>query len=360
MAVKTICSISRKNPSFIDEYAQLTGFKNKKFYRGANAIILKMFFDHFNDHGYFSDNLQLYDFSQEESQKYLFSPARLILTYLSNMQGPCSFCKLLRDFDGIIDINDIADILDKLYLLRYSTWRHLITFDKFPPSDQTGLQRQLDLYAQGYAEDDTRYCTFEITCAGRVYLKTIASHFEFYSTRLSRNKGVFKPLFFSQNITIDPNTHQYKFQIIISKVYQAVQKCCERLKKADAFICENKGWTLNQLYTSNLVFKDPERGTKQFHGERLVFNHIGYINIYRQYLLSLRGVDVNVKIAWNRILVDFISDYLKIYETDGCSKSTLNIEVAKGLRRQIKRIVDSNYADFDTMIETEAYNRKFH
>lgn len=106
------------------------------------------------------------------------------------------------------------------------------------------------------------------------------------------------------------------------------------------------------------------RGRKK--GKRLKhYNHnyylkTLYINIYRQYLLSLRGVDVNVKITWNRILVDFISDYLKIYETDGCSKSTLNIEVAKGLRKQIKRIVDSNYADFDTMIETEAYNRKFH
>jgi len=359
MAVKTICLISKKNPTFIEEYNEINNLKNKKFYRGANAIILKMFFNYFKEREYFNNNLQLYDFSREENQKYLFSPARLILTYLSNIGGSCSFCRLLRDFEGIIEIHDIADILDKLYLLRYSTWRHLITFDKYPPSDQTGLQRQLDLYTQGFPEDDARYCIFEITCAGRIYLKTMASHFEFYSTRLSRSKGIPKPLFSGQNIIVDPNTHQYKFQTIIFKVYQAVLNCCERLKKADEDICKKRGWTLNQFYTSEFVFKDPERGTKQFHGERLVFNHIGYINIYRQYLLTL-NVDMDTKTVWNKILVSFISDYLQIYENDVCSKSYLNTEVAKSLRTQVNKIVDSNYADFTTLIETEDYNQKFY
>lgn len=358
MAVKTISATSKKYPTFIEEYNEITNLKNKKFYRGANAIILKMFFNYFKERGYFNDNLQLYDFSREENQKYLFSPARLILTYLSNISGSCSFYRLVRDFDGIIDINDIANILDKLYLLRYSSWRHLITFDKYPPSDQTGLQRQIDLYIQGCPEDDTRYCIFEITCAGRIYLKTMASHFEFYSTRLSRNKGIARSLFSGQNIIVDPNTQQYRFQTMIFKVYQAVLSCCERLKRADEAICKQRGWTLNQFYTSEFVFKDPERGTKQFHGERLVFNHIGYINIYRQYLLSL-DVNTDTKITWNRILVNFINDYLKIYENNLCSKSYLNADVAKSLRTQINKIIDSNYEDFTTLIETEAYNQKF-
>lgn len=353
MAIKTICTISHKNPSYILEYNRIIDLKNKKYYRGANAIILKMFFDYFKEEKFFSDSLQLYDFSREDDQKYLFSQTRLILTYLSNIRSACSLYKLLREFEGIIDADDIVDILDKLYSLRYSTWRHLITFDKFPPIDQTGLQRQLDLYNQGFPEDDSRYCTFEITNAGRIYLKTMASHFEFYSTRLSRGKS--KPLFAEENKDIVPGTDEYRFQIIINRVYQAVLKCCDRLQKADEAICEVKRWSIDRFYASDFVFRDPERRTKQFHGERLIFSHIGYINIYRQYLLSF-SVSLEQKIIWNKLLVTHINNYLQIYENKSFTKSPVNILAAQTLRKQIDLIIGSDYEDFTTLIEAEYYN----
>ncbi len=358
ISVMTLCQISQKdwNRSYIDEYNLLEARKNKKFFRGANAVILKMIFEYFKEKEFFEKNLQLYDFGADAGQKYLFSPARLILTYLSNLRYQCSFYQMVKMFENIIDPKDIADILDKLYLLRYSSWRHLITFDKNPPSDRSGLQRQLDWYNNHLPEGDSRYCTFEITPAGKVFLKTMASHFEFYSTRLSR--GRVRPLFLKYNLEFDAFTSQYRFQTIINRVYRAVLECCNRLKTADESICQIKGWTLDDFYSSDLVFSDPKRNTRQFHGERLIFNHIGYINIYRQYLLSM-DAEHPKKVEWNRILVDFISDYLGIYERGDCTKSSLNVRVAKILREQIDKIKETDYHDFETPIETEDYKKKF-
>lgn len=352
--IDTICTVCMKNQEYIQEYSALIRRQNKQWRRGAHAIILSMFFRHFHQQRYFSDNLRLYDFTMryDSQRKYPYSPARLILTYLSNVDRECLLPDFIDVFDGIIEKEDVVETLFQLYRLRESSWRHLITFDRSPMSNESERDRQLALYNGHVSYDDVRFSTFEITKAGKTFLKSFVPHFEFYSTRLSN--GTAKPLFFHENSEKNLLDGRYYFQDIIERVYAAVEGCCQRLKQANVKICAAKNWKPDRLSSSDFVFTRPGSTIKQFHGERLIFSHIGYINTYRRYLMSLQVYE-DRRVDWNRILTGYICKYLELYESNQCDCSRANIEVAKTLRKQLDTIIRSKYMDFTTAVETAGY-----
>ncbi len=355
IAVKTTCKICEDNVKYINEYNRISDIQNKRFYRGANGMILRLFFNYFKSKHYFEKDLELMDLS-DEKPTYKFSPARLILTYLNNNNSDGCLYDLYRYFDGIIDPKDITRIINKIYLLRFSDWRHLLTFNKYPPENSNGLQPQLDLYNEGKPILETRdkYATMEITCAGRVFLKTVCTHFEFYAARIFEDKCA--PLFSIDNI----KNGECKFKEIIKGVYEAVRDCIRRLKDLNNRIMRVKNYTMRDYYQSEVIYEDlnaPKSG-RQFHGERIIFNHIGYINIYRQYLLSLKNIPNEKKVEYNKFIAEYILKYIELYKKPECLKSFVNEAVVKDLEQQAESVYE-HPENFNILIETNVYGEYF-
>lgn len=365
-AVSTITLIAEENKELLEEYKCISDMKNRRYYKGANGIVLRLLFDYFKEKKYFDEKyLNLLNFRGEE--KYLFSPARLILTYLNNCRNEVCLYDIFEYFKGILDAEDVADIIDKIYLLRFTDWRHLLTFNKYPPKDDNGLKSQLDLYQSGKPIEKCRpeYAKLEITCAGRMYLNTMSTNYEFFASRLFGNTN--KPLFCKDNLKKENG--KYGFANQIEAVLKAVEGCCTRMNQADKEICEKKGWNVQDLYKSKLTFENYQRdldvaskmeSVRQFHTERIIFSHIGYINIYRQFLLQKVFINSNrdKRINLNEILVKFINRYLTLYIKLEI-KSEVNLKVAGDLRRQVEIIRTSGYTDFKTPIETANYRKQF-
>lgn len=364
-AVSTITFIASQNRELLQEYKEISEMKNRRYYKGANGIILRLLFDYFKEKKYFDERyLNLLNFRGDE--KYLFSPARLILTYLNNSRQEVCLYDIFTYFEGILDPEDVADIIDKIYLLRYTDWRHLLTFNKFPPRDDNGLKNQLDLYNSGRPITECRgdYAKLEITCAGRMYLNTMSTNYEFFASRLFGD--MYKPLFSKDNLLIEKG--KYKFTYQLEGVLKAVEGCCDRMSRADKEICGKKGWSVQDLYNSKLTFENYQRditanskaeSVRQFHTERIIFSHIGYINTYRQYILQQYEKKDQFKAKYlNKILVNYIRSYLTLYNYLNI-KSEVNQGVALELEKQIKAIADSGYTDFKTPIETTKYRTQF-
>lgn len=364
-AVSTLTLIASQNSVLLNEYKEISAMKNRRFYKGANGIILRLLFDYFKQKRYFDEKyLNLLNFGNEE--KYLFSPARLILTYLNNCRDEVCLYDIFRYFEGILDAEDVADIIDKIYLLRFTDWRHLLTFNKYPPRDDNGLKSQLDLYRSGRPITECReeYAKLEITCAGRMYLNTMSTNYEFFASRLFGDN--YKPLFSRDNLLSERGRYRFMYQI--EGVIKAVEGCCSRMGQADKEICEKKGWSVQDLYKSKLTFENYQRdlsvsskleSVRQFHTERIIFSHLGYINMYRQYVLQKCVKDDEDKaIELNRILTQYIKEYLMLYKKLDI-KSEVNQKVAIELEEQIQVIINSGFTDFITPIETTKYRKQF-
>ena len=364
-AVYTITLIASQNSDLLQEYKKISSIKNRRYYKGANGIVLRLLFDYFKTKKYFDEKyLNLLNFGNEE--KYLFSPARLILTYINNCRAEVCLYDIFKFFEGIIDVEDVADIIDKIYLLRFTDWRHLLTFNKYPPKDDNGLKSQLDLYYSGRPISECRgeYAKLEITCSGRMYLNTMSTNYEFFASRLYGD--TYKPLFSGDNLSVEKG--KYKFASQIEGVLNVVEGCCIHMCQADKEICDKKGWSVQDLYKSELTFENYQRdmtsnskleAVRQFHAERIIFSHIGYINVYRQYVLNNDFPDNQPKKTnINKILVELISEYLMLYEKLDI-KSEVNLKVAKELNDQVKIIRASKYTDFITPIETVKYRKQF-
>ena len=354
IAVKTTCKICEEYPKYTDEFINLVNKDNGRFTRGANGLILKLYFDYFKGLHYY-EKIQLFDFHSDNSA-YLFSPARLILTYINNKNGNACMYDIYEFFKDIISPEDITKIIYEIYLLRFSHWRHLLTFTKFPPTKKDELQSQLDLYHENKPISQTRhlYSTLEITPAGKIYLKTMCTHFEFYSSRLFGNK--FAPLFSYVNLRKQRSLPKYR--IIIRGVYNNVRKCLERLSVIDNTIMRVKNITKNQYYNSDYVSKSMSHTNigKQFHGERIIFAHLGYINEFRQFLLTTK-LSYYDKVKSNKYIANYIIKYLELYDSELCIKSSVNEKVYENLLIQAQTVYN-NPEDFNTLIEAESYKHR--
>lgn len=228
------------------------------------------------------------------------------------------------------------------------------------------MKSQLDLYRSGRPITECRdeYAKLEITCAGRMYLNTMSTNYEFFASRLFGDN--YRPLFSKDNLTLEKG--KYKFIYQIEGVINAVDGCCSRMGQADKEICEKKAWSVQDLYKSKLTFENYQRdlsttskseSVRQFHTERIIFSHLGYINIYRQYVLQKCVKDDEDKaIELNKILTQYIRKYLVLYKKLDI-KSEVNQKVAIELDEQIQLIIDSKYTDFNTPIETAKYRKQF-
>jgi len=342
MSIKTICQIYSKNLFYFDEYFSICQRDMGKYIRGANGLIFRLFFNFFKSKHYY-EKLKLFDFSG--LSEYTFSPARLILTYLNNKNQSVTLYDVYEYFDGVISPDDLTQVISDMYSLRYSEWRHLITFNKYPPTSIRGLESQLDLYKENRPISETRQCysEIEITFAGKTYLRTMCSSFEFFAARIFGENDA-PPLFSNKSIVDN------KYQHTIREIYKKVDECIVRLLSLDKQIMKSKSWGLSEYYNSYLVYQniDDYSQEKQFHGERIIFSHIGYINSFRLYLIN-SDLGLDKRKNGNKFVATYIIKYLDLYESYKCTKSHVNKNVAKDLREQAQYVFE-HPDDFNTPI----------
>ena len=344
-AIKTLCVIQGNAPEKFEEYKTIAAQTTDL--RASLGVVLFPLLSHFKDQGYFDDCLMLYNFKHRtENQQYKFSATRLLLTYLSNFREPVSLYHVFSYFEGVIDPSDIADIFYHIYQLRFSEWRHLITFTDFPPTDYKWISRQTNLFENVHENNEDAYSKLQITEAGRAYLKTIVPHFEFFSVRVEN-----KVPLFSSRIS-DTYSRVQKYISIIDRVFNNVKECNKRIADTVDEICRIRGWTHNDFKNSKFMYTNPISGKRQFHGERIIFTHIGYINAYRKYVISQCTIPLETRASINKILAEAIKRYLSLYSSSDCVRSGRNDAVKKILWDQTLKVID-NSKDFTLTIEVE-------
>ena len=348
-AIKTLCAIrnkSEENIHLLNEYAVIKE-KYSTDIRGSHGIVLHLLLSHFRDKTYFDDNLMLYNFKRSsENQNYKYSATRLLLSYLSNCREPVSMYQVFSYFDKVINPEDIANIFYQIYQLRFSDWRHLITFTDVPPDDYKWIGKQTNLYGDVLKQSDEQYAKVQITEAGKMYLKTIVPHFEFFSVRIENKLPLSCSRIFDTNMPVQ------KYISIIDRVFNSVKECNKRILETVNEICKTKNWTYKDYINSKFMYTNPSSGKKQFHGERVIFSHIGYINAFRKYVISCDEIPIETRATHNKVIAETIKKYLNLYDSVDCLKTGKNDTVKYTLYEQTLKVI-SNNANFSLPIEIE-------
>lgn len=329
------------NPNLFKEYSKLKKKLGKiggSLY-GARGIIYKALFDKFKQCGIFDDiGVLVLD---ERAKKPLVSNARMILNYLNvhtyspnkNNQKFVVFEKVVDAFEGIIDKEDIDNALRAMFRLGYdSPWNELIAFNEIHSEEVVDCSG-LEVF---------------ITKAGHEYLSLIATHFEFFNARISKKRTINIPLFSESSIQ-SSEKYKYNFQETINLVMEAVRGCCSRMSEYYTTVMKDRFGSKEEYLQSDYVYSD----ANVLHGERIIHTHIRYIDTYRLFVLN-DIVDLVERKGVNKILVEFIEEYIKIGEKYPLVLTQISIDtLIPGFKEKIKIVRDSDFEDFTTKIEVK-------
>jgi hypothetical protein len=367
-SIRAITEIVSNNPKIIQDYKNLmekvannTLFEHDLKYgaRGIiyNLLIRKLYKSVDNENTF--KKIGVLDLLDRKTQKV--SICRVILAYLSNKTGTgcdspkdcISIWEILNAFDGIFDNIDILESLWNMYSLSNSNWSHLVSFCQieFPhDSEETRLLDSKDLSKVDFDKTLLHY-----SCAGKTYLEYITTHFEFFVVRLNKN---YNPLFC--RINYKKESGKYGFERIIEAVYKEVEKCCNNLKEYNTLLCSIKDFP--DPYESNSDYQQSDyicqikkknrRPFRQYHEEGLISTHIGYIDRYRLFLLNISDICEHEKDNVNRILVNYITKYVKLLDSSILISPRTKITLIPLYYEKIKE-VENNINNYKLSINTE-------
>ncbi len=338
----TFDEIIRDNPDLLQEYFYIKTYsKNRKMY-GARGVVYKALFDKFKADGIW-DQIGVLNFG---SAGPLVSNARMILNYLDyrtysdkryaqRQQNYIPFNRLAEDFRGIIDKKDLDKCLVAMFRLGdESSWNELIALDEIEFDElQTCMESEIF-----------------ITKAGHEYLDLIATHFEFFNTRVTVRRAVDLPLFSQRSLEQyhGPGPYAYNFDETIKNVLNLVNICCKNMSQYYHNYMESKFDSIEEYLMSPFVYS----GANVLHGERIIHTHIRYIDSFRLYVLQNSDVDEKIdKIDVNKRLVEYIEQYIEAgnrQPTILTSKSTKTLFPV--FIEKIKKIRTSGFQDFTTEI----------
>lgn len=317
--ISTICE---EFSSAIGQYFKI--MDRAKYYdkHGARGIVYRLIFEIFRKNNYF-ENLGL---NIHNINTIGFTPARLILVYLYNMQyqsysnflendaASIGVSQLRRAFDSIFSDNtEISDstfleaLIGMYSLKKAKYWSHLVTFDSLKTVSQEALLGLLQ------AKDPTRFANVHdakvrITPAGRAYVQFVCIHFEFFACRLNRKEP---PLFCDENRMFNVKQNKYNFEIVIDAVFEEARLCCERLNRVvlDTYIGTLK-YNKEDFLKSSFTMQNRKKGTSMLHGERIIHSHISYLDHYRLHIINRYYSDNPVNV--NKRLVLCIERYVNL------------------------------------------------
>lgn len=333
----TFEEILANNPNSIEEYFNIKNNIEGNALYGARGIIYKELFEKFKEEDIFK-RIGVLETDREEP---LVSNARLLLNYLNfhtytkdkRMQKHIAFEKIVDDFDGIISRDDIDKALIAMFKLGDdSCWNELIAFNEIH-NEELETCSGLEIF---------------ITKAGHEYLSLMATHFEFFNIRVTKEKTVNAALFSRTSICeSEVSKYKYNFDETITNVIDVVKKCCENMSTHYKKYMESKYKSVSDYLGSHFVYGS----VKVLHGERIIHTHIRYIDSYRLYILKNASENLNKK-EINKKLVEYIEKYLIIGKNNPLilTKKS-NEKLFPAFEKKIRIIRDSDFEDFTTKID---------
>lgn len=344
-AVKSLCNVLSKNERYAREYCRMTETENSAAHFGAHGIVLRLILNSFEKQDYFkaigSYNVSFNGEDKGNSNKHDlvdYSIPRIILTYLYNYQEEhkdsflnnlpdttVNLKKMYDDFYKIIAPSNIADKLDAMYALHLKQdWNHLININATYDINSSNLNSIFKKYEQGkfFDEEDG---SIIITCAGRVFVQRITTHYEYFACRYFEDSI---PLFLDESLLMRDGV--FVFDKNINDVLEKVTGCVQKAYEFDLkIIREYYNNDIKKFKQSHYLFKKV-----QTHAERIINHNISYIDAFRHYIIK-RAKSIEGK--------GELSDVEKIISSDKekiCEKIINHINKYVTL---MKIYIDNNY-----------------
>lgn len=324
-ATKIISSLIIEHPIEFESYDVISKSDKQYLKHGSRGILFKCVFDLFNADNKDENCLKkigVLDFQNRKTNEV--SIARLLLSYLSNLtdticdnpRGCVSIRKIIDQFEGIFTEKEIIRSILNMYSLKDSIWTHLVSFSRFESKESIKEM----LLNDDYSGLDLNRTTVHYSCAGKIYLEVITSHFEFFSTRIKGTQN--SALFCYSNY----KKGSLKFLEIIESVFKEVELCCRSLSDFNNRIMNTKSQNGSQMSERDYLdsffvasIKKPNRKDKkkiqirkQFHEDRIINSHIGYIDRFRLYLLNQQKNNIYNPVSINKSLCEIIQRYVDL------------------------------------------------
>ena len=287
----------------------------------------------------------------------LSSTTRVVLTYLYNMQKSGTEVRLndlFHYFKNIYSTKCITDVVKSL-ITHHGRWRRLLYVKEINlrRHSENCIADALDKMCSGYENRPLEmtandYALIEICEAGKAYVDTIASHFEFFSVRCSKRLENYKPLFSVLDISSVTLDGDFPFDMIIKRVRKSVEACIQRLTLfADEF-CRIKNIT---EYRDSDIVGSTRASKRQTHEERIIFQHIYFIEDYRWYIVCKNSeISHELRVRANEHLLGHICEYLKLFD----QVKSFNLDrlpLREKLAEKAKSIEENMFDDFTTQIK---------
>ena len=104
-----------------------------------------------------------------------------------------------------------------MFALRDSKWSHLVSFNQI---EYRNVEQKLESHID-IKDLDLDKTMIHYSCAGKIYIEYVATHFEFFTARVFKERK--DALFCEHNVMIDPATNNYICCDIINRVYNEVK-----------------------------------------------------------------------------------------------------------------------------------------
>jgi hypothetical protein len=344
-----ITEVICNNTKYLNDYECIMDLsrKNKRIRHGARGIILRLLIDEFAE----SQKLQESIFNRigvpdltdptKSNKNDDINVARVILSYLSNYTETTGDSEvrtnghklsiLIKDFEKLFPPQEIIQFVKNMYDLKDSTWTHLVTFSQLKYTKESSSDEK-------HISDES---TLYYSCAGKIYLEMITTHFEFFSSRLFKRDGY--PLFCEKSR--NKENGEYNFVAIIERVFTALKRRCMDISIYNKKVCVFKNYPDPYSVSNNIYLNShhiakiknfDKTPIKQFHEERMIHAHIGYIDTFRIFILNLSGSQTfeSEKIKINQILHGLLKQYVNLLDIVLVS----NVKLLARYKRQLDEI----------------------
>lgn len=297
---------------------------------GGRGMIYRLLIDEFFDWNYFDGlgipSLKTKGYTLTLSSNHGYSCARVLLTILCNKQAkepkhffvnPEESVKLVDLYhmiNRLMNLDEFVAIIDGMYSLRDKQfWNHLITFDNILFYSADAIKRHIQLNESNELSDsnefqEKRYDIYlRATSAGHLFADIISIHFEYFSSRFAAASKD-RPLFLLDNL--EDKGQILAMKKIVKDVFAAVNRCVNSLEDYNGKVMEIR----NADHYESIV-TSPYYYEKQFHEERIIHNHITYLDEYRNFLIHIHP-DAEQLREINDFLVEMIEKYLNLLKYD--------------------------------------------